>query len=333
MMTPNPLARFFLVFLRIAIGWHLAYEGLCKLDPSWQTLMRQPADKLDKGYSEPFSAEGYLRQSTGPLRHVFRGMVPDLHGLQKLDAQSLDDEWDKIVERTRLSYSLNDAKVKQIKEAMTRLLEQAKNHLERQKEQISQYREAVERWRAADANDRMGTRLELAEDWKSLEATRRKLTGPIEALETELETTISLSLDEQQRRVGPPRMTLRDFQYLPPLEQANLLTKWGLFICGVLMIVGLFSQLASLGGAALLALFYFSMPPWPGLPPVPGTEGNYCIVNKNLIEMLACLALTFMPTGVWGGLDALLRGLITRPLLGIGAREVLERHLRDHDDD
>jgi hypothetical protein len=49
--------------------------------------------------------------------------------------------------------------------------------------------------------------------------------------------------------------------------------------------------------------------------------------------MIACLALATMPTGAWGGLDALIRGLITRPLLGIGSREVIERQRRLQDDD
>ena len=35
-------------------------------------------------------------------------------------------------------------------------------------------------------------------------------------------------------------------------------------------------------------------------------EGHYFIVNKNLIEMLACLAIASLPTGQWVGLDALL---------------------------
>ena len=37
------------------------------------------------------------------------------------------------------------------------------------------------------------------------------------------------------------------------------------------------------------------MPPWPGLPEGI-TEGHYRYVNKNLIEMLACLALAARPT-------------------------------------
>ena len=35
-------------------------------------------------------------------------------------------------------------------------------------------------------------------------------------------------------------------------------------------------------------------------------EGHYLYVSKNLIEMIACLALVFIPTGRWVGLDALL---------------------------
>ncbi|WP_254054137.1 hypothetical protein [Singulisphaera sp. GP187] len=71
---------------------------------------------------------------------------------------------------------------------------------------------------------------------------------------------------------------------------------------------GLFSPLAALAGAVFLGQIYLSMPPWPGLPANPMAEGHYFIVNKNLIEMLACLALACIPTGSWIGIDALLFG-------------------------
>ena len=54
------------------------------------------------------------------------------------------------------------------------------------------------------------------------------------------------------------------------------------------------------------------MPPWPGLPEAPIAEGHYVYVNKNLIEMLACLVLASTPNGLWIGLDALLFGWIGR---------------------
>ena len=50
------------------------------------------------------------------------------------------------------------------------------------------------------------------------------------------------------------------------------------------------------------------MPPWPGLPVGKASEGHYLFVNKNLIELLACLALAATPNGLWLGLDALLFG-------------------------
>jgi len=323
------------VLLRIAIGWHLAYEGLCKIDPYWQSLMRQPAEKESKGYADPFSAEGYLRASTGPLRNYFRDMVPDLHGLRKLDVATIKEDWNLVINTAVIELAMRPEQIKAINARLEELLQRATANLERQKDKIAQYKKDVEAWQADDANDRYGNRLDLQTRWGKLESTRRELTAPIVELQKELEASLVLMQDAHQLTVQttPPK-SIKDFFRMSQLEQANFTTKWGLAICGGLMIVGLFSQLASFGGAILLAMFYFSIPPWPGLPPVPGTEGSYLIVNKNLIEMIACLALAVMPTGVWGGLDALFRGLITRPILGIGAKEVLDRHRpRDDEDD
>ena len=97
------------------------------------------------------------------------------------------------------------------------------------------------------------------------------------------------------------------------LDWINLSTMYGLIAMGLCLMLGLFTPLAALAGAVFLAQIYLSMPPWPGLPPNPMAEGHYLIVNKNLIEMLACLALACMPTGLWIGLDALLFGWIAPP--------------------
>ncbi len=86
---------------------------------------------------------------------------------------------------------------------------------------------------------------------------------------------------------------------------------WGLSAIGFCLMLGLFTPLAALGGAAFLLSIYLSMPPWPGLPE-GSAEGHYRYVNKNLIEMLACLVLASTPNGLWIGLDALLFGWIGR---------------------
>ena len=96
------------------------------------------------------------------------------------------------------------------------------------------------------------------------------------------------------------------------IDWLNWLTKWGLVVSGACLILGLFTPLAALYAAGFLALIYFSVPPWPGLPASPVAEGNYWIVNKNLVEMFACLVLAATPSGLWVGLDSLLFGWIRR---------------------
>jgi uncharacterized membrane protein YphA (DoxX/SURF4 family) len=86
---------------------------------------------------------------------------------------------------------------------------------------------------------------------------------------------------------------------------------YGLSAVGLCLMLGLFTPLAALGGAAFLAGFYLSQPPFPGLPEGV-TEGHYRYVNKNLIELLACLVLASTPSGLWIGVDALLFGWIGR---------------------
>jgi thiosulfate dehydrogenase [quinone] large subunit len=68
--------------------------------------------------------------------------------------------------------------------------------------------------------------------------------------------------------------------------------------------LGLFTQLGCLGAMAFLALFYLSQPPLTGLP-MTGAEGENLIVNKNLIELIAVIAVFSFRTGWMAGLDQL----------------------------
>src|SRR5262249_50485173 len=51
--------KFFLVLLRLVIGWHFLFEGLEKLN------------------SDSWTSEPYLRESSGPLAPVFRALAGD----------------------------------------------------------------------------------------------------------------------------------------------------------------------------------------------------------------------------------------------------------------
>ena len=91
---PGFLAAFFIVLLRIAIGWHFLTEGLEKVEST-------------RHGNQPFSAEVYLRNSTGPLAPYFRGMLPDVNGLALLDPARLKSGWSETVERIEKHYGFD----------------------------------------------------------------------------------------------------------------------------------------------------------------------------------------------------------------------------------
>jgi uncharacterized membrane protein YphA (DoxX/SURF4 family) len=156
---------------------------------------------------------------------------------------------------------------------------------------------------------------------KDLDAERRVLIADLDKHEEVLRKTVTeVASDEQQAAAGPvPAVWTK-------LDMINALTMYGLVAMGVCLVLGLFGPLAALAGAVFLGQIYFSMPPWPGLPPNPMAEGHYFIVNKNLIEMLACLVLVFIPTSSWIGLDPLVFGWMFR------RRDTAEIPPRSHPD-
>lgn len=139
----------------------------------------------------------------------------------------------------------------------------------------------------------------LQHTWTKLQALRSELTGPIKAMEAEMKEDAQAILTTEQLAAGPvpERWT--------PLKFTDIATITGLTGLGILLLLGLFTRFASLAAAFMLFNFYMAMPPWPGVPEIPGPEHSF-IINKNLIEVFALLAIAAVPTGQWFGLDRLL---------------------------
>lgn len=137
---------------------------------------------------------------------------------------------------------------------------------------------------------------------KKLAQMRAELVGPIRALDTSLRETAQKILTPEQLKYGalPPAAT--------PLNRSDRQVMWGLIVLGTLLIVGLGTRIAAVLGAVMVLMFYLVMPPWPGVPPIPGPEHSF-IINKNLIECIALLGIAALPTGSWFGIDALFYGL------------------------
>ena len=89
------IAAVLLVTLRLAIGWQLLYEGLWKIDTQKTTT--------------PWTAAGYLRNSQGPFRGMFRAMAGDPDDLDWLDVKQMGAKWDAWEKRFAEHYKLDKA--------------------------------------------------------------------------------------------------------------------------------------------------------------------------------------------------------------------------------
>jgi thiosulfate dehydrogenase [quinone] large subunit len=96
------------------------------------------------------------------------------------------------------------------------------------------------------------------------------------------------------------------------LANADQITMWGLTFVGALLILGLFTRLASLAGIGFILLFYLCNPPFVGYFYSIPSEGSYLIVNKNLVELCALLVILVTGSGRFAGIDRLLHMLVAR---------------------
>ena len=289
---PGFAAAFFLVALRMAIGWHFLYEGMEKVR-SFQS-------------PKPFSAEVYLRNANGPLADTFRSIIPDVDSVAHLDTTNSAADWKSRLDAYAGHYSLTadqktaaDAAYASATKKLDDWIKDRQN-----KEDLAKYLHDLDQNKAMLANKQaMSYERERAQDKrKDIEADRKKLVTSLDTIRDEIFTTVDKSLTAEQKARGPvPKQWTQ-------LDLINFLTAWGLTLSGLSLLLGLLTPLGCLGGAYLLTMFYLAMPPFPGLPENPMAEGHYLIVNKNMIEFLACIALVFIPTSLWVGLDAVLFG-------------------------
>jgi uncharacterized membrane protein YphA (DoxX/SURF4 family) len=102
----------------------------------------------------------------------------------------------------------------------------------------------------------------------------------------------------------------------------DFLNIWGLILIGLGLMLGVYTRYASIAGMALLALYYLSNPPFVGLDFGIPTEGNYLIVNKNLVEIVALAVLAWFPNSNYLGLEWLIRNRKQKSAGGIAEEPV-----------
>jgi uncharacterized membrane protein YphA (DoxX/SURF4 family) len=342
----NRLTAFFLILLRLAIGWHFFAEGYHKLDGYW----RGPTETV-VGKSKPFSSAGYFREGTGPLAKVIRQEVgdPDDEALALLTPESaespnapphartpplLHQEWSVYVRHFCAYYDLNDEQRTKAEEALTKTEDEtvrwltskkvsAKNFQAKSQEgqlpvptRLALYKQKLEEWTepkhshlVSIGSDAESERLHKIKD--DVVRLRVSLLNDLDEYTQELRKELEKIPTAEQKKATAnkgqtpqPESPGKDKQ-----KWIDLATMYGLTILGVCLLVGLFSRTSCVLAAAFLLMTYLCMPPFPWLPTAPNNEGYYLFVNKNVIEMLALLALATTASGRWFGLDALIHAI------------------------
>lgn len=165
--------------------------------------------------------------------------------------------------------------------------------IQRYKDLLADYEEKLPHARTEYQKDH------LARLWSVIQQERAKLVQPVINLERQLQAAARELLSPEQLAAG--RLNWED----RPVDRIDTLTIWSLIVLGGLLIVGLLTPIAAVAGACMLIMFYLPMPPLPGVPQPPGPEHSL-IINKNVIEAIALLAIAFTPTGRWFGIDSLI---------------------------
>jgi len=142
-------------------------------------------------------------------------------------------------------------------------------------------------------------------------ALTSKMQGELKAQSDALRNQVGAPVlgDDRAKGYAPAKAEGRTPWLIPKswtlIDFLDWSTRWFLLVVGVLLMVGLFTRLSCFSAAGFLLLTVLTQPSLPWIPAPPNAEGNYLVINKNVIEMVALLALMTTRSGRWFGLDAI----------------------------
>jgi uncharacterized membrane protein YphA (DoxX/SURF4 family) len=182
----------------------------------------------------------------------------------------------------------------------------------------------VTEWRK-DYNEALGKFVKLTGKDKDAEAPANEEIGVLtKNMQAELKsqsdamrTQIGAPLLGEDRAKGYAAKSDERFLWILPkswtlIDYIDWSTRWFLLVVGGLLMIGLFTRLSCFAAAGFLLLTILTQPSVPWIPAAPMNEGSYLFVNKNVIEMVALLALMTTRCGQWAGLDAIVSWMFGR---------------------
>lgn len=273
----NGISRFFLILLRIAIGWHFLFEGIDKVES-----MRRGVTET----SRPFSSAGYLNESSGPLSKVIKEQIgdPDKAAIERLTPLTtitgskpplpghnylspvLAQEWKDYFKRFCDYYGISEnprqlAKAaEEFEKAEDRaglwLVQGGKDvdrsfsradfkvpmstheRVEEFKDKVAHIQELQEREIPLFNRDVIKTRLQIAK----AEAAQLRNELMAELKQPMDEALLSVLTPEQRLMKAMPADYGKSWSERSRLEYIDLVVSWGLVVVGSCLMLGLFTR-------------------------------------------------------------------------------------------
>jgi uncharacterized membrane protein YphA (DoxX/SURF4 family) len=313
-----------LVVLRLSLGCHFLYEGWWKITNSRE-----------------FSAEPFLLQAKGPAAKFFYAMLPDIDGrerLGKVDAQnhlvvsqgeSWANDWEQLHKRVVARYKLSPEQKAQVDGITDRYTGALKDYLHEHHGEIVAYFDSLERFDEAEKTRETGFGNDAAyyrkRTWDRRQDLRKEVNvwlADLDAMGASHEKELWNVLDDDQKARGPIISAWNPLHW-NKIQRINFLVTYGLTAIGLCLMLGFFTRLSALGGAAFMVFILLTQPPWPSIyPPAPPVVGHALLVNKDFIELVALLLVATTAVGRWGGLDYFIHHWFVRPISAYFSEQV-----------
>jgi uncharacterized membrane protein YphA (DoxX/SURF4 family) len=265
-----------LVALRLACGWLFFREGSKKLD------------------SGTFTSSHFLRDAEGPLDDAYLAMVPDALGGVRLSAEETRQRWDRFQTDAGAHFGFSKEQKILAKLTAQRAVAGLRGYLNDIGNEYREHLREIERLRKVEERKDPTADVNYRSTWLERETARQDAQlagwlGQAEELWNTYERDINaIATTDQMAKAG---------YFELPRASSSFVDKvipWFTFIVGVLLVLGLFTRVAAVGGAAFLLSVISTQPPWA----YAAADTNY-----QVIVMLALLVIAAVGAGRWGGLD------------------------------
>lgn len=318
-----------LVVLRLSLGCHFLYEGVWKIKNK-----------------DSFSAKPFLSEAKGPMSPVFYAMLDDISGSERLDVEKKTDAnghrtyemaleqdadghdvpklayyaktWETLKDRVTKGYKFDDEQTAQADQLYKTYLASAREYIDDRKEDVLAYFGSRGRFEAAKAEGNNGAKHIREGAWKRERALRKEVDawiGDLDKMGRNFQTGLWNLMTEEQQNKGPITAGWNPFHWTRE-AQISFAVTWALTLIGLCLMLGLFTPLAALGGAAFMFAVVLTQPAWPSIVPAdPPVVGHALLINKDFIEMIALLVVAATMAGRWAGLDYFINHLVLKPFL------------------